>query len=642
MSSNVPAQLIERLARMRGIGAAFHDFRGELHSVSLRSQTEILRAMGAPVEDTAALEALLQPEQTDPAALAARAQSTAAPGVVRCFEPPLLANGGRCWGISVQLYSLRSRDNWGIGDFADLRTLLRLTAEAGGAFVGVNPLHALFPARPDAASPYGASSRHFLNVLYIAVPSVAEFADSSAAQRLVESASFLSRLAAVRCSERVNYTAVATLKFAVLRLLFAEFRRRHLAQDTARARSFALFVDEGGEALRRHALFDAIDLSVAAPGRDAGWLSWPQALRDPHSAAVAAFAAANEERVQFHLYLQWLTQQQLGGAQALARQLGMPIGLYGDYAVGVNAAGSETWGDQRTYRLAAGIGAPPDLLALKGQDWGIPPQDPQALLEADMEPFSVLIGNNVRHYGALRLDHIMALYRQWWVPRGLAASEGGYVHYPLTAMFNVLARASVLHSCLIVGEDLGTVPDEIRDAMPRHGVYHYKVLFFEKEHEGQFRSAADYARQAIATASTHDLPPLRAWWEGSDIALRARLGLYPSDTVQQQVVEERELERAALLRLLWLHELAPLAPRTADEPFTPELAQRVHEFLARSAAALVALQLEDLIGMSDPVNVPGTSTEYPNWQRKVTLDIEEIFLRQDVRDALRAVSRERA
>lgn len=639
MTQAAMSDIIELLAKLRGVGDAYYDHRGELQHFSLRTKTEILRAMGVAVDDAATLAQELHALQST--VQPARQPAGVPDGKLRCFEPPLLANGGRCWGLTVQLYSLRSSENWGIGDFADLEKMLRLTAEAGGAFVGVNPLHALFPAKPQEASPYGASSRHFLNVLYIAVQNVAEFADSEAAQRLVRSPTFSAKLDAARDATHVQYAAVAALKLAMLRLLFAEFRLRHLLPGTARAQSFRHFVDEGGEALRLHALFDSVDAVYTNFNHGPGWLSWPEALRDPRSPAVRAFAEANEERVQFHLYLQWLAQEQLHSAQAVARELGMPIGLYGDYAVGANAAGSETWSDQRTYRLGAGVGAPPDPLALKGQDWGIPPLDPQALRDAQLVPFIALIRNNCRHYGALRLDHIMALFRQWWVPRGLDASEGGYVHYPLPELLAALAHESLLHSCLIVGEDLGLVPDEIRHAMAQFGIYHYKVMLFEKEHDGQFLAPENYVRRALATAATHDLPPLRSWWEGSDIALRARLGLYPNAIVQEQLANERQRDRAALLRALWIHGLAPQSPPDADGAFTLDLARRIHEYLARSAAALVGLQLEDVIGMTDPVNVPGTSDNFANWQRKITENIDDIFARDDVRGTLRAVTKAR-
>jgi 4-alpha-glucanotransferase len=313
--------------------------------------------------------------------------------------------------------------------------------------------------------------------------------------------------------------------------------------------------------------------------------------------------------------------------QRLAAELGMPVGLYGDYAVGVNPAGSETWSDQRLYRMRAAVGAPPDPLALKGQDWGIPPQDPQALFAARYEPFRALVAANMRHFGALRLDHVMALFRQWWVPVGHVSADGGYVHYPLDDLMSVLALESMQHRCLVVGEDLGTVPDEMRRAMPEYGIYHYKVLLFEKVEGGRFRRPGHFERRAIATVTTHDLPTLRGYWEGRDLALRDRLDLFPGDEIRGQLYEERERDRAAMIDALETTGLGPrgAAPGRVDAVFSAELARSIHLYLAGSASALVVLQVEDLIGMADPVNVPGTSDEYPNWQRKITACIEDVF-----------------
>jgi 4-alpha-glucanotransferase len=352
---------------------------------------------------------------------------------------------------------------------------------------------------------------------------------------------------------------------------------------------------------------------------------WPAELREPSQPGVAEFARAHHEAVQFHAWLQWIAEEQLQAAQRLAAELGMPIGLYGDYAVGVNPAGSETWSDQRVYRLGAGVGAPPDPLALKGQDWGIPPQDPQALAEAGYEPFRALIAANMRHFGALRLDHVMALFRQWWVPAGLGSTDGGYVHYPLDHLMAVLALESSRNRCLVVGEDLGTVPDEMRRAMPEYCIYHYKVLLFEKVEGGHFRRPGQYERRAIATVTTHDLPTLRGYWEGRDLRLRDELDLFPGDEIRRQVYEERARDRSMLLEALESGGLQPRAAQGADTPFSAELARGIQLYLARSSAALVVLQVEDLIGMADPVNVPGTSDEHANWQRKVTADLDDLL-----------------
>jgi 4-alpha-glucanotransferase len=406
---------------------------------------------------------------------------------------------------------------------------------------------------------------------------------------------------------------------------------------------FHAYVAERGEPLRLHALHDAIDEQLR--GRDAnqywGWPAWPTHLRNPEDPGVSEFAAAYSEAIEFHAWLQWLADEQLGRVQRLARELGMPIGLYGDYAVGVNPSGSETWSDPAVYRTGAAVGAPPDALALKGQDWGILPQDPHALTVERYRPFRNLISANMRHFGALRLDHVMALCRQWWVPVGLGATEGGYVHYPLADLMSVLTLESQQHSCLVVGEDLGTVPDEMGHAMAERAVYSYKVLLFEKHGDGRFRRPDEYLRRAIATVTTHDLPTLCGYWEGSDIELRTRLGLYPSEQMRRQVEDERVRDRAALLSTLT--DAGLLQPR-ADGPmsrYTPELSRAIHLYLARSAAALVILQIEDLIGMPNPVNVPGTNHEHANWQRKVSGQIDDIFGRAEVTALLREVQQAR-
>jgi 4-alpha-glucanotransferase len=360
-----------------------------------------------------------------------------------------------------------------------------------------------------------------------------------------------------------------------------------------------------------------------------GWLSWPEEFRDVNGNAAAQFAAAHSGEVEFHAYLQWLAHEQLCGAQALARELGMPIGLYGDYAVGANPSGSETWADQESFCLEAEIGAPPDPLALKGQGWGLPPQDPHQMLAQRLQGFATLIRRNMRYYGALRLDHVMSLFRLWWVAAGSSPTEGAYVHYPLQQLLTVLALESARSACLVVGEDLGVVPDDMRRAMPECGLYHYKVLLFEQL-DGRFRRPDEYVRHALATVTTHDMPTLRSYWEGRDIELRRRLNLYPSAEVESDVIRERQHDRELLLAALQGQGLKPAQPATPFDAFTAELAHALHLYLARSATTLVALQIEDLLGEILPVNVPGTDREYPNWQRKVSADIEDMAVRADL------------
>jgi 4-alpha-glucanotransferase len=719
--------LIERLASLRGIGEAYHDYRGELRHFDIDSKIGILQAMGCNTTDTTALadevsraetvrfrkflpplaaahggnlsieinisarqfgSSLLWSVLQEDGARRDGATSTAdcpelwrgevegswitrrrfelpfelPPGYhelemhvagcpaercalvispPQCYEPSRILEGGRLWGMAVQLYTLRSKENWGIGDFDDLKAMIRWAAPLGAGFIGLNPLHALAPSDPERCSPYSASSRHFLNVLYISVPAVAEYPSCAAASKRCEDAAFTARLAQLRERPYVDYAAVAELKFEVLELLYRDFSQRHLAQDSERARVFRSFVAGGGALLQTHALFDALDRFFRAKlGTASGWMNWPLEFQDVHGEAARTFAVEHPEEVRFYAYLQWLAHEQLCSAQELTRQMGMPVGIYGDYAVGANPSGSETWADRRSYCMGAEIGAPPDPLALRGQGWGIPPQDPSVMQAQCLQGFVRLIRNNMRYYGALRLDHVMSLARLWWVPGGASPTKGAYVHYPLNELLTVVSLESDRNACLVVGEDLGVVPDEMRRAMPEFGLYHYKVLLFEQI-DNRFRRPEEFVSRALATVTTHDMPTLRSYWDGNDIELRRRLLLYPSPEIEADVMRERARDKELLLTALREQNLAPASPATPFEPFTADLAQAMHLYLARSTTTLVALQIEDLLCMVDPVNVPGTDREYPNWQRKLSQNIEDIAARQDLAAALAAIDRTR-
>lgn len=556
----------------------------------------------------------------------------------QCFEAPAIAEGRKLWGIAVQLYSLRADDNWGVGDFRDLRELIRLSAPLGCGIIGLNPLHALMPNNPAHISPYSPSNRQFLNVLYISVEDVPDFAECEPARKRVAEPTFQATLKALRATKNVDYVSVAAAKFEVLSLLYASFRARHLAENTPRGAAFRQFKEIQGEPLRLHATYDALDGHFRLQGPQYwGWPSWPEEYRDPTSSAVQRFSRERAEDVEYFQYLQWLAAEQLSDAQSAARQAGMAVGLYGDVAVGANPAGSETWSNRHLYLQGASVGAPPDALALKGQDWGIPPQDPNELRAQQYQPFIGLVRNMMRYVAALRFDHVMTLYRLWWVPRGLLSKDGTYVHYPLADLIAILALESQRHHCIVIGEDLGTVPEAMSEAMEQYRAYHYKVLMFEQLPDGTFKRPDEYVAGAMAVVTTHDLPTLRGWWEGSDVTLRAKLDLYPTEELRQQADDARVADRVSLLRALvaaglwhW-HDGEPLPPYSAA------LSRAIHAFIGLSSANIALLQIEDLIGMAEPVNVPGTDTEHANWQRKMTASLTDIFSSDETRDILAAM-----
>jgi 4-alpha-glucanotransferase len=486
--------------------------------------------------------------------------------------------------------------------------------------------------------------------MFIDVSAVLEVQGSRRAQAIMSDPGFRARLTRLREASHVDYPAVASLKMSVLQAAYERFRDEHLARHTARAAACRAFLRERGEPMRLHTLFDALDGHLRRHyGTAAGWHNWPEEYRRPDAPAVRRFAETQADLVDFHGYLQWVAAEQLASVRELARQLSLHVGLYGDYAVGVNASGSETWSDQSLYCTGAAIGAPPDPIGVGGQEWGIPPQDPRALKRAAYAPFVALIRASMRNCGALRLDHVMALFRQWWVPRGFRSADGGYVHYPLEDLLAVVALESHRQRCLVVGEDLGVVPDEIRRALPQFGVYHYKVVMFEQK-AGEFVAPGDYVRHALATVTTHDLPTLRGWWNGHDIDLWEKLGFYPQSEPGQagqgepdlaaQARAERKEARERLLRALRREKLWAEGDDSTPE-YSAELSQAVHVYLARCKSALVTVQLEDMAGMLEPVNVPGTSSEYSNWTRRMTASAAEVLARADVRALAAALNEAR-
>jgi len=558
----------------------------------------------------------------------------------RCYEPEVITHGHKLWGVSLQLYTLRSTQNWGIGDFHDLQKLIPQLAQQGCQLIGLNPLHALRPADPAHISPYSPSHRDYLNVLYISVPDIPEFPRSQQAQQLVvQSQAVLDEL---RQLLHVDYVRVADFKLKILRILFEELEHQHAVSSTARIQAFNEFIFQQNEALYQHALYDALDAHFTTKAQHRfGWRSWPAEFHSLHTDAVQQFAKHHATEIRFYMYLQWLAAEQLATTQRLARTHGMSIGLYGDVAVGVDPNGSEVWSNQQLYIHGASVGAPPDPLALKGQDWGIPPQHPFELQSQAYQPFVHMLRATMRSVGALRIDHVMTLCRLWWVPHGMEATNGVYVRYPLDDLIKLVALESLRNQCVVIGEDLGTVPDAMRHAMERFALYHYKVLFFEKNFDGQFKPPHEYPQRALAVVTTHDLPPFKSWWQGDDIALRSQLNMYPDKTTQQQVLHERNVDRRllmlALMRAgLWYwHEHQPLLE------YSFALMRAAYLYAGLSSSALLVIQPEDLMEMIDPVNVPGTSTQHANWQRKLSADLSEFLHKHEVQEMLSAMSKAR-
>ncbi|HIF9289029.1 TPA: 4-alpha-glucanotransferase [Photobacterium damselae] len=561
-----------------------------------------------------------------------------------CYKQTALLNNKKLWGTSVQLYSVRTQHNWGIGDFGDLKQLVADIAKNGGDFVGLNPIHSLFPANPEGASPYSPSSRRWLNVIYIDVSSVCEFAQSDAAQQLVGSHEFQQRLAEARQSNWVNYSEVACLKMAALRLLFDTFVTRHLEKNTERAKQFLNFVEQGGESLLHQAAFDALHALLKSQDDTMwGWPVFPESYRHFDNQAVQTFIQENQHEVQLYMYLQWLADCQLAEVQELAEEKGMVMGLYRDLAVGVCDSGAEIWAQHGELCLDVSVGAPPDILGPLGQNWGLPPLNPEVLVERAYQPYIDLLRANMRHCGALRIDHVLGLLRLWWIPKGESAKAGAYMYYPVEDLLAILALESHRHQCTVIGEDLGTVPDEIVDKLATAGVHSYKVFFFETAEDGGYFSPRHYPDQSMAALCTHDMPTLRGFWHCDDLKMGSELGLYPDQDALNGLFDSRAESKQRILDSLdWHGYLSQNIGRNAAYvPMDSKLSEGMQLHLAAGASALLSLQLEDWLEMDKPVNIPGTVDEYPNWRRKLSTTLDDLFTRQDIIDLTRRLTEAR-
>ena len=544
----------------------------------------------------------------------------------RCAAPETILGGQRVAGLIANLYTLRSARNWGAGDTGDAARLVEWAAEIGAAFVGVNPLHALRNRGHDV-SPYSPVSRLFRNVLYLDVEAVPEMADSAEAR--TASAGALPRIAELRDAHQVNYEAVMAAKRPVLEALHRSFVEHHRGKKTARGRAYAQYVESQGEALEDFATWCVLD--ERHQGR--GWQTWPAELRDPRGRAIRETRERERDRVGFHQWMQFELDRQLAEVQGRSRELGLPIGLYQDLAIGAAGDGADTWMHPGLFLDGASIGAPPDPYASTGQNWGLPAINPHRLRADGYAYWVRLIRATLRHSGALRIDHVLGLFRQYWIPAGMQGKDGAYVRFPGDDLLGIAALESVRANALIVGEDLGTVPPEVPPALRRWGVFSSKVMYFEADPKaGRFKPPREYPALALTTANTHDMPTIAAFWRESDIDLRARIGAIPTQRAVRAARGERTQAREALATTLVEEGLWPVG----EEPVSDvALREAVHAFLRRTPSWLVGLSLDDLTGEVEPVNLPGVAPDqWSSWTRRMTMRLEEMMTSADVRRAL--------
>ncbi|UMY19180.1 malto-oligosyltrehalose synthase [Methylobacterium organophilum] len=528
----------------------------------------------------------------------------------RCWRPRAYAEeGARDWGMAAQLYGLRSPDNLGIGTYADAGRAARDAGLRGASFLGLSPVHALFPTDRSKISPYSPSSRLFLETLFIEPGVLPGFSGSRAEQLLAEQTP---RIEALRDAALVDHAGIWEVLAPALEALWQDSPAR-----AGRDEAFAAFRKEGGENLESHATFEALAEHFSARG--AKWLGdWPEEYRRAGTEAVRVFAREQAERVNFHLWLQFLADEQLREASEAALASGMRIGLYRDLAVGADRGGSEIWSHPERFANGVSIGAPPDLLAPRGQDWGLPAFHPLELERDGLKAFRALVQANMRHAGAIRIDHAFQLARLFLIPLGQSAQAGAYVAMPFEPMLAVLRLESHRAKCLVIAEDLGTAPEGFSDALMQAGILSYRILAFEREQGGRFKAPSAYPHNALTAITTHDLPTFVGWWRGVDTDTRQSLGLYDSDRADAERAE-RVAERHRLAEALAGEQLLPGAEPPEAAPF--EAAAR---YLARAPSILTAVQYEDVVGELSQANVPGSTEGYPNWRRKLDRSLEAI------------------
>ena len=606
--ARVATEVLDRLAAAAGIAPDWHDVSGRRHVVSTDTTHALLAAMNLDARTTAeARERLGQ--------LAATGAPHPLPSG-RCHLPPDLRRGQRRFGLAAHLYALRRHGDQGIGDFTTLQQIAAATARAGGATVGINPLHALFSGQRDRASPYHPSDRRFLDPIYIDVANVPDFPASPKARTLL--AAHAGAVAALSARAEVDYAGVWDLKSAVLESCFVTFDRR--PDDDPLVAEFDRFVAAGGEALRAFAIFE----TLAAVHPRTRWQDWPSGLRGPEASDVGAFAARHRRRVRYAIYLQWVADRQLAAAAAHGRASGLALGLYRDLAVGAAPDGAEAWANPAGM-LARGvsIGAPPDPFSPGGQVWDLPPPIPRVLTASGYTAFRGLLAANMRHAGALRIDHAMGLARLFWIPDGGTARDGAYVRYPLDDLLAVLAQESQRASCIVVGEDLGTVPVGFRERMDAADVLSYRIVWFERDGKA-FLPPSRYPAKAAACVSTHDLPTIAGWWTGADIRERRDLG-HVDDDGAAAARAERLADKRALGAALAQAGVVADSPVDAAGPHHPSITAAIHRDAAQAASALLLLQADDLAGEVEALNVPGTDRERPNWRRKVGVEASALW-----------------
>jgi 4-alpha-glucanotransferase len=519
----------------------------------------------------------------------------------------------RTWGLWASLYSLRSERNWGFGDFGDLAALAEWVGAEGGAFVGINPLHAT-PDRVSFVGPYGPSSRLYMNQLYLDLEEV--LSGSAEGRAFLEAPETRRKIEELRAKELIDYDGVWELKERALRTAFGAFLENHIKKGTPEGAEFSAYIEREGEPLHLFALFRALDAEFGSQGEGRlSWRAWPEGFRSPRTAEVQRFAATHPEEILLHKFVQWLLAERLARVRARIAEGGGI--LYGDLAVGSSEHGSDAWSFSDVFAFGIHTGAPPDDFNPRGQNWVFPPLCPEALRESGYEVFIQTVRKNLARVDAIRIDHALSLFRLFWIPEGASPPEGAYVRYPHEDLLRIVCLESVRSRTVVVAEDLGTVPAGVRETLRRFGMLGYRLFYFERDWEsGEFLPPGAYPDMALTAVTTHDLPTLRGFWSGHDIEVKRALGVYADEEAYGRALTERQRQKTLVLEALKKHLSPELRLDSLSLPaMTEELFLEIHRYLARTPSKMMAVSLDDLMFAADQQNMPGTR-DPSNWRHK--------------------------
>jgi 4-alpha-glucanotransferase len=545
-----------------------------------------------------------------------------------CYIPPELEKG-RAWGLSVNLYAIRSSENWGIGNFSDLKRIVQWIGHLKGGFVGINPLHALPNTTPYGMSPYSPISRLFKNFIYLDIAHVPEVGDSEDVRRITESGQFKHDLHNLKTADLIDYEKIALLKEKILRKAFDYFYEIHYTGDTDRSREFKKYLSEQGSSLESFATFMALYEQMKKSKNIYTWQGWDESYHMISSKAVQGFRKDNKKEILYYQYLQWLIDTQLEHVFHETKIQEMPVGIYYDLAIGSIGGGSDAWSFHDTVAVDADVGAPPDDFSPNGQNWGFPPLNPERLRESAYELFIQTMRNNMKYGGALRIDHALGLFRLFWIPHGMVPKDGTYVSFPAEDLLRIIALESVRNKTVVIAEDLGTIGENVRETLERFHMLSYRLFYFERKYpDPSFSAPEKYPALALCAITTHDLPTIYGYWAGQDLKVKQQLGMFPNDKLFRKQGKERERDKALILSALGTHGILPHdipSNPNAISHMTPELCRAIYHYLALTPCKLLLVSLDDIIGTINQQNMPGTLDEHPNWMQKTPLSLDELI-----------------